>query len=108
MLTQFMDLGMAVVAACNAVVSPCGFNLCVLDLTVFKSLIFKSGLKKTAATAAAIIIGSVRLHIHKIFFSDNGFDNKPQIFGYGITIAFSDDLAGILYCEFYFQVFIPV
>ena len=72
-----MDLGMTIVTACNAVVSTCGLNLCVFYFSILKALVFKSGLQESTAAAAAVIIGPVRLHIHKIFFPDNGSDNKP-------------------------------
>jgi len=39
-----------------------------------------------------------------IFFPHNGFDNKPQIFGNGISIAFLDNLTKILDCEFDLQI----
>ena len=108
MLAEFVDLGMAVVTACNAVVSPCGFDLGIFYFSIFKTLFFKPGLEETAAASTAIIVGSVGLHVDKIFLPHNGFHNKSQIFGNGIAIAFSNDLAGILYGEFYFQVFVPV
>ena len=108
MLAQFMDLGMAVVASCYAVVSPCGFDLGVFYSSIFKTLVFESGLKESAAAAATIIVGPVGLHVHEIFFPYNGFDDKSQVFGNGITIAFSDDLAGVLNREFDFKVFVPV
>jgi hypothetical protein len=103
-----MDLGVTIVTACNAVVRPCGLDLFVFYSSEFKTLFFVSGLEEAAASAAAIVIGPVGLHIDKIFFAHNGFDHKTQIFSNGITKTFSDDLAGILYSEFYLQVFIPV
>lgn len=108
MLAEFVDLGMAVVTACYAIVSPCSLDLSVFYLAVFKTLFFESGLQETAAAAATIIVGAVGLHVYEIFFPDNGFHDKSQIFGNGITIAFSDDLAGVLDREFDFKVFVPV
>lgn len=108
MRAEFMYLGMAVMTACNAVISSSGLDLCVFYSPIFQALGFKSGLKETAAAAAAIIIGSIWLHIYKIFFPYNGFDNKPQIFSNGITKTFPYNLTGVLYCKFYFKVFIPV
>jgi len=108
MLAEFMNLCMAVVAAGNTVIRPGS-----LDLTVFQSAEFQagfliSGLQKTPAAAAAVIIGAVRLHIDKIFFSDNGFDDIPQIFGDGVSVALAHDLAGILNRKLYFQILVPV
>jgi len=108
MFAEFMDLGMAVVAACDAIVRPGGFDLGVFDSSVFKALVLEPGLKEAAATAATIIVGPVGLHVHKIFFAYNGFDDKSQVLGNGVAIAFSDDLAGVLNREFDFKVFVPV
>jgi hypothetical protein len=107
-LAEFVNLGMAVVAARYAVVSAGRLNLLILEFAVFETLIFKTGLEKSAATAAAVIVGAVGLHVDEIFFTDNGFDDEPQILGNGVAVAFSNDLAGILYRKFYFQVFVPV
>ena len=85
-----------------------GLDLFVFDLSVCQSLILESGLEKTAAAAAAKVVGAVGLHVDEIFFADYGFHHKPQVFGNGIAIAFSDNLAGILDRKFNLQVFVPV
>lgn len=108
MLAQFVDLGMTVVTACNAVICPCSLNLCIFNFSIFKALVFKTGLQKTTAAAAAIVIGSIRLHIYKVFFPYNGFDDKSQILCNRVSIAFSDNLARILNCKFNFKIFIPI
>lgn len=108
MLAEFMDLCMAVVTACNAVISTGGLNLFVFYFSEFEAFLLISGLKKSAAAAAAIIIGSVWLHIHEVFFSDNRFNNKSQIFGNGVTKGFPYNLTRILNGEFYPKIFIPV
>jgi hypothetical protein len=48
------------------------------------------------------------VHINKVLFSDYRFYHKAQVFGNRIPIAFADDLAGVLYGEFDFKIFIPV
>jgi hypothetical protein len=103
-----MDLGMAVMTAGNAIVCTGGFYLVVFDFSIGKALFFKSGLEKSAAPAAAIIVGSVGLHIDKIFFAHNRPYNKSEVFGNGIAIAFPDNLTRILNRELNLQVLVPV
>ena len=108
MVAELMDLGVTVVAAGDAVVCAGGLNLLIFDLPVSQAFFFESGLKESAAAAAAIVVGTVGLHVDEVFFADNGFHHKPQVLGNGITIAFPYNLAGILNREFNFQVFVPV
>lgn len=108
MLAQFMDLGMAVMTGCNAVVGSGGFDLLVFEAAVFQALFLETGLQKTAAAAAAEVVGPVRGHVHKVFFAHNGFNHKTKIFGNGIAIAFADNLTGILYREFDLALLVPV
>jgi hypothetical protein len=108
MVAEFMDLGMAVVATGDTVVCAGGLDLIIFDLPVSQAFILKSGLEKSAAAAAAKVVGAVRLHVDEVFFSDNGFHNKPKVVGNGVSIAFSDNLTGILNRKFDFQIFVPV
>ena len=108
MLAQLMNLGMAVVAGCNAVIRPGGLNLVVLDLSVLEALFLESGLQEPAPPAAAKIIRTVGVHVNKVLFSDNGFHHEAQVFGNRIPITLANDLAGILYGEFDFQIFVPI
>ena len=95
-LTEFMYLGMTVVAPGNAIVGFGCLNLIVFQAPKFQAIFFKSGLQKSTAATAAVIIGAVGRHIDKVFLSDNSFDDKTQIFSDGITITFAHYLAGIL------------
>jgi hypothetical protein len=108
MLAQFVDLGVAVVAAGDAVGCAGGLDLLVLDLAVGQALFLEPGLQESAAAAAAVVVGAVGLHVDEIFFTHHGFDHKPQVFGNGIAVAFAYDLAGVLNREFDFQVLVPV
>ena len=65
-------------------------------------------MEESAAAAAAIVVGTVGLHVDKIFFPHNGFNDKAQVFGNGISITFPDNLAGVLDREFDLQVLVPV
>jgi hypothetical protein len=103
-----MNLRMAVVTTCNAIVCSGNLNLIVFQPAEFQPGFLVSGLKKTASPTAAIIIGTVGMHLDKIFFTYHGFDYKAQIFGNGVSVAFAHDLTGILNCELDFQILVPV
>jgi len=108
MLAQFMDLSMAVMAGGDTVVGAGGFNLLVFNAAEFQTLFLKTGLQESTAAAAAEVVGSIGGHIDKVFFADNRFDDKAQVFGYGVTIAFTDNLTGILGSELNLAFFVPV
>jgi hypothetical protein len=65
-------------------------------------------LEKTAAAAAAEVVGAVGLHVDEVFLAHDGFDDVAQILGDGVTKAFADDLAGILNGELDLEVLVPV
>ncbi len=108
MLAQFVNLGMAVMASGDAIVCTSRLDLIIFKLSIQQALIFESGLQESTTTTAAIIIGSIGLHIDEIFFTHHGFHHKPQIFCDGVAITLSNDLAGILYRELDFQILVPV
>ena len=87
---------MAVMTACNAVIGSGCLNLFIFQPAVFKALVFESGLEKSAAAAAAIIIRFVGGHVYKIFFTNNGFDNKPKVVCNRVAVCLTDNLARIL------------
>jgi hypothetical protein len=99
---------MTVVAGGDAVIGAGGLDLIILDLSVGQAFLLESGLEKSAAPAAAEVVGFVGGHVHKVLFPHHGFHHKPQIIGNGVSIAFTDDLTGILHREFDFQVLVPV
>jgi hypothetical protein len=103
-----MNLCMAVVAAGNAVVSSGSLDLTVFQPTEFQTGFFISGLQKAPAAAAAVIVGAVRLHIDKIFFSHDGFHDIPQIFSDGVSVALAHNLAWVLNRKLYFQILVPI
>ncbi len=105
---QFVDLGVAVMAACNAVIRARGFDLFILDPAVCQALIFEPGLQESAAAAAAVVVGAVGLHVNEILFAHHRFDYEPQVFGNGIAKTLPNDLTGILNREFDLQVLVPV
>ncbi len=108
MLSQIMNLGMAVVAWGDGILSPCGLNLVELYLAIFTALFGKSRLQKTTAAAATVVVGLIGCHINKVFRTDNLFHHIAQVVGYGVAKGFSDQLAGILNGEGHFQVLVPV
>ena len=108
MLTEFMNLGVTIVAAGNTIVRSGGLNLNIFQPTEFQTLLFVSRLQKTTAAAATIVVGVVRLHVGKILFPHHCLYHKAQILCDGISVAFTYNLAGILYREFDFQIFVPI
>jgi hypothetical protein len=108
MVGKFMNLGMAVMTAGNAIGCTAVFNLLILQSTIFQSLIFKTRLEKSAATATTVVIGFIRIHLHQVFFTDCLLDGISEIFGNGIAKTFSYDLAGILNSKLDLQVLVPI
>ncbi len=107
-LAKFVNLSMTVVTAGNAVIGPGGFDLLVFDQAKLETLLLEARLKKSAAAPAAEVVGAVGLHVDEILFTYDGFDHIAQIFGYGIAIAFPNNLTRVLYREFDLQVLVPV
>jgi hypothetical protein len=108
MLTELMNLGMAIMTAGDTVIRTGILNLFVLELAKFQTLFFHAGLEETAAPAATIIIGPVGLHINKVFCSNDRFDHIAQVFGNRIPKGLAHDLAGILDGKLNFQILVPV
>ncbi len=108
MLTELMNLSMALKAAGDTVIRTGILYLFVLQPAEFQTLIFHAGLEETAPAAAARIVGLVGSHIYKVFFSDDRFDHESQIFGNGLPITFAHDLTGVLDGKFNFQILVPI
>lgn len=85
MLLHIMDLGMAVVARSDAIVGPGAIDLLELSLSVMTARFGETGLQKSAAAAATVIVGAVGGHFDEIFFTDAGFQHKPKILCDGIA-----------------------
>jgi hypothetical protein len=103
-----MNLGMTVVAAGDTIIRAGLLDLLILQPAEFQPLFFETGLQKTTTAAATVIVGSVGLHIDKIFFTDHRFDHVSQIFGNGIAKRLAYDLTGVLDGEFNLEVLVPV
>jgi hypothetical protein len=108
MLAQFMDLGMTIVASRDAVIRPRGLDLFIFELPVGKALLFEPGLQESAAAPAAVIVGTVRLHVDEVLFAHHRLDHEAQVLGDRVPIALSYDLAGVLHRELDLEVFVPV
>ena len=107
-LTQFMDLGVTIVTAGDTIIRPGGFNLLIFYFSELQAFFLETGLEKTTAATAAIIIGPVGLHIDEILLTHHGLDDIAQIFSNRIAECFANDLAGILNGKLNFQVLVPV
>ena len=108
MLTELMNLGMAIMAAGNTVIRAGRLYLFILQTAELETLFFHAGLEETAAAAAAIVVGPVGDHIDKVFFADDRFDHVSQVFGNGIAKGLAHDLTGVLDGKFNFEVLVPV
>ena len=108
MLSQVMNLGMAVVTRGDGVLGPRGLNLVELYLAIFTALFGKSRLQKTTTAAATVVVGLIWRHIDEVFRTDNLFHHITQVIGHGVAKGLPDQLAGILNGEGYFQVLVPV
>lgn len=95
-----MNLGVAVVAGGYDVVGPGCQNLLDLEGSVFPALFGVACLKRAATTATAVVVRAVWVHVDEIFFTNNGFCYKAQVFGDGVAKAFAHELAGVLYRKF--------
>jgi len=103
-----MDLGMAVVAWCNTVIRLRRQNLVCLESAVGTTRVRIPRLEKPAATAAAVIIRPVRVHVDEIFFTHNRFYRISQVFGYRISKTLANKLTGILNRKFDFKILVPI
>jgi len=108
MFAQIVNLGMTVVAGCDAV-GRFGFSYLIkLSSAVVTPGFGIAGLQESAAATATIIVGSVGLHVNKVFLAHNRSDHKTQVLGNRIAQSFPDKLARVLHCELHFQIFVPV
>ena len=108
MLTELMNLGMAVMAAGDTVIRAGFLYLFVLEPAEFQALFFHAGLEEAAAAPTAIIVGPVGSHIYKVFFPHDRFDHKSQIFGNRFPITLAHNLTGVLDGKFNLQVLVPI
>ena len=102
-----MNLGMTVMTGGYTIRCARRQNLIHFDFAKRSALIGHSGLQKTAAPAAAIVIGAVGRHVDKIFLAHHGLDNVAHILGNRVAQGFAHQLARILAGEFDLAVFIP-
>ena len=108
MFAQIMDLGMAVMARSDGILSARIYDLFGLYPAIFTAGIGKSRLQETAAAAATVIVRFVGRHVDEIFLADNLFHNVTEVIGHGVAKGLPDQLTGVLDGEGYFQVFIPI
>ena len=106
-LAQIMNLRMAIVARCDAVLGAGGHDLVEFYFAECAALFGQSILQKAPAAAAAIVIGAVGGHVDKVFLAHNGFDHIAQIFGDRVPQGFANQLARILAGKFDLALFVP-
>jgi len=108
MLSYVMDLCVAVVTRGDAVIGAGAVDLFKFHPAVVSSGFRKSGLKKTAPAAAAIVVGTVGGHVDEIFLSYHRSHHIPKILRDGVSQAFSNQLAGILNGKGCLDILVPV
>ena len=65
-------------------------------------------MQKSAAAAAAVVVGAVGGHINEILFAHHRFDHIPQVLRHRISEALAHQLTGVLHGEFDAQILVPV
>lgn len=103
-----MNLGMTVMASCYYISSLGGLDLLILDFSIKKSFVFKTRLQISTAAAAAEVVALIWISIHKIFFTDTGFDNKTNVISCCVAKGFTDDVARVLNGEFDLKILVPL
>jgi hypothetical protein len=107
-LTEFVDLGVTIVATGNAVIGTSGLDLLIFQATILQALFLESGLQEPTAAPAAEIVGAIGLHVDEILFAHHRFDDITQVFSDRVAVAFAHDLTRILNSKFDLQLFVPV
>jgi hypothetical protein len=100
MLRQIMNLGVAVMASRNAIISSGRHDLVKFHLSILATFFSITGLQEPTAATATVIVAPVGGHLNDIFLPNNGFDNVAQIIRHRLPKAFADDLAWVLNREF--------
>jgi len=108
MFFQIMNLSVAVMARCYAIIDVSFLDLFKFAFAVISPRFRESRLQEPAAAAAAIVVHSAGGHINKIFLADIRLGNIPQIFGHWIAQTLAYQLARILYGKLYFRFLVPV
>jgi len=108
MVRDIMYLRMTIMAAGNAVIGPCRYDLVEFNLTIRLPCFGETRLEETSTTAATVVVGFIGCHFYQILFTDYRFYDKSEIIRHRIAVALADNLAGILNGEFDFSVLIPL
>ncbi len=106
-ISQFMNLGMTIMAAGDAIGGPGLLNLAIFDLAVEESLLFVTGLKKAPAPATTEVIGFIGSHIDKVLLSHTRLDHKAHVIGSRVSKAFPNDLTRVLKGELNAKLIVP-
>ena len=84
-ITEIVDLGMAVMARCNAVICFCCQNLVGFELAVSPAFFRISCLEKSSSSAATVVVRFVGKHFDEIFFPNYFFDDIAKVLGHRIA-----------------------
>ena len=107
-MTDVMDLGMAVMAAGDAVIGAGAYDLVKLGFAVGAARFCETGLQETAAAAAAVVVRFVRRHLDDVFRADYRLNDEAQVIGNRIAKTLADNLAWVLDRELDLAIFVPI
>jgi hypothetical protein len=99
---------MAVVAWGDTITCSGFDNLAKFEFAILATSLRIAGLQKSPTAATTEVVGSIRLHVYKIFLSDHAFDDKTKILSNRISQRCSNQLTRILNSEFNPQILVPV
>jgi hypothetical protein len=108
LVAQVVNLGMAVVAWGNGVGGFGGQNLVGLELAVGPAFIRVSGLQEPAAAAAAEVVGTIGVHVDKVFLTDHRLDHEAKVLGHRVAEGLANQLAGVLNGELDLAILVPI
>jgi hypothetical protein len=102
-----MDLRMTVVTRRDAVSCAGRQDLLHFQLTVRPAFLDKARLQRSPATAAAVVVRPVGIHLDEILFAYHFFQNIPHVFGNRVAVGFSHGLTRVVKREFEFKILVP-
>jgi hypothetical protein len=108
MVSDIVNLGMAVVATGDAVVCSGGLNLLELAPAILTTLLGETGLEESAPTSAAVVVGTIGCHFDHVLGTNHRFDHETQVIGHWFAKALADDLTGILNGKLDSPILVPI
>ena len=108
MVGQIVNLGVAVVAGGDGVSGARGHDLVELHLAVGPAFVRIPALQEPAAAAAAEVVGTVGVHVDKVFLTDHRLDHEAKVLGHRVAEGLANQLAGVLNGELDLAILVPL